>query len=175
MNYLMMSIHPMNGRMKIQMSNPTTEWIFENEVLPQAPIDSIGFVYLITNNETGKKYIGKKNFFTPKTSVKTVTLKNGNKKKKKTKTFVDSDWKEYYGSNNELQKDVEALGPEKFTRKILKICKSKSEMTYWETYFQFVTHSLVSSDYYNSWIMCRVRADHIVGIDISVDIDLDSL
>ena len=77
----------------------------------------MGFVYCITNTITGKMYIGKKLAKFSKTKIKTVTLKNGKKKKKKIRSKTDSDWQEYYGSNLELNKDVEQLGKENFPEK----------------------------------------------------------
>lgn len=142
-------------------------WLYENKEVDSNPDEYQGFVYIIENLKTGKKYIGKKNLVTPKIRYKTVTLKNGNKKKKKLKEFVESDWKEYYGSNKELQADVEELGVENFKREILHFCKTKGEMTYWESYYQFVTHCILSDDYYNTWIMCRVRKDHLKDIDVA--------
>lgn len=135
-------------------------WIYESKEV-ESPGEYQGFVYLITNKLNGKKYIGKKNFVTPKTRYKTITQKNGIKKRKKLKEFIESDWKDYFGSNKELLEDVEKHGPENFERKILVLCQTKGDMTYWESYYQFVTHSLLSEEYYNTWIMCRVRADHI--------------
>jgi hypothetical protein len=65
------------------------------ETLPE---DCVGFVYLITNNMSGRKYIGKKLAKFSKTSYKIVKLKNGNKKRKRIKSKIDSDWQLYYGS-----------------------------------------------------------------------------
>ena len=84
-----------------------------------------GFVYLITHNPTGRKYIGKK-FFT-----KAGTRQIKGKKKKIRKT---SDWETYWGSNTELQAEVTKNGEEQYTREILHLCKSRSECSYWETF-----------------------------------------
>ena len=73
-------------------------WIYQGNAVEQLPEDCVGFVYLITNNTNGRKYIGKKLAKFSKTTVKTVKLKNGNKRKKKIRSKVDSDWREYYGS-----------------------------------------------------------------------------
>lgn len=140
-------------------------WIYEDKAVEESPGEYQGFIYLITNKISGKKYIGKKNLVTPKIRYKTVTLKNGNKKRKKLKEFNESDWKDYYGSNKELLEDVEKHGKENFERKIIHYCKTKGEMTYWESYYQFVTHAILSDDYYNTWIMCRVRSNHLNKVD----------
>jgi hypothetical protein len=39
-----------------------------------------------------------------------VKLKNGTKKKKRIKGKIESDWRDYYGSNDQLNKDVAQLG-----------------------------------------------------------------
>jgi hypothetical protein len=128
-------------------------WIYkEKDFLEENIEDNYGFVYLITNLKTGKKYIGKKFFY----SSKTKTVKG---KKKRIK--VSSDWQTYYGSNTELQKDVIMLGTENFKREILFLCKTKGECGYLEAKEQFVRQVLESNEYYNTWIMVRVRKNHL--------------
>jgi len=126
-----------------------------NEFTEEMIGDNYGFVYLITNKLTGKKYIGKKFFYSSKTKV----LKG---KKKKIK--VSSDWKNYYGSSAEVTKDVLQLGQENFSREIIYLCKSKGECGYLEAKEQFLKGALESDDYYNTWIMVRVRKSHIKGL-----------
>ena len=138
-------------------------WQFQGTLLESIPEDIVGFVYLITNNVSGRKYIGKKLAKFSKTTQKTVKLKNGNKKKKKIRTKVESDWREYYGSSPELLKDVAALGADNFTREILYFCKSKAECSYIEAREQFSRRVLESSDYYNGIINCRIHGSHILG------------
>jgi len=123
----------------------------------------VGFVYLITNTVSGRKYIGKKLAKFSKTTQKTIKLKNGTKKKKKIRSKVDSDWRTYYGSSPELSKDVEALGTDKFTREILFICKSKAECSYIEAREQFTRKVLETTDYYNGHIQVRVHGSHILN------------
>ena len=98
-------------------------WLYENIQIDALPEDCVGFVYLITNNVSGRKYIGKKLAKFSKTSYKIVKLKNGNKKRKKIKSKIDSDWQLYYGSNDQLNQDIMALGADNFTRQILFYCK----------------------------------------------------
>ena len=138
-------------------------WLFEGVEVENLPEDCIGFVYQITNLITNRKYIGKKLAKFSKTSYKTVKLKNGNKKRKRIKTKVDSDWQLYYGSNIELIKDVQTLGPEKFKREILYYCKSKAECSYLEAREQFSRRVLESTEYYNGIINCRINGSHIKG------------
>ena len=126
-------------------------WLY-NDNLFEDIADYVGFVYLITNLQNGRKYIGKKNFYFSKT--RTV-------KGKKKRSKVESDWKEYFGSNKELLEDVEKLGQENFKREIIKLCKSKGEFGYYEAKYQFENNVLESNDYYNTWIMVRVHKKHL--------------
>lgn len=137
-------------------------WTFQNQTVEVLPEDCIGFVYVITNIISGRKYIGKKLAKFSKTTVKTVTLKNGTKKKKKIRSKVDSDWREYYGSSPNLQKDIDTLGTSQFTREILYYCKSKAECSYVEAREQFERKVLESNDYYNGHIQVRVHGSHIL-------------
>ena len=114
--------------------------------------DNYGFVYQIKNLTNGRKYIGKKFFY----SAKTKQVKG---KKKKIK--VPSDWQTYYGSSDTLKQDVLSLGHENFSREILHLCRSKGECGYLEAKEQFIRGVMESEDYYNTWIMVRVRKSHI--------------
>ena len=127
-------------------------WIYEKEPLTEIPEGIIGFVYLITNQANGMKYIGKKNFYFSKT-------KQVKGKKKRIK--VESDWKEYYGSNKSLVEHVSLFGEDKFVREIVHLCKTKGEMTYYETKHIFAVDAVIDDKYYNDWVMCRVRKNHI--------------
>jgi hypothetical protein len=136
-------------------------WTFNNIIVEELPEDCVGFVYLITNRANGRMYVGKKLAKFAKTTYKTITQKNGVKKKKKIRSKIDSDWIEYYGSSIELNKDVEALGKDNFTREILFYCKSKAECSYVEAREQFGRKVLESDEYYNGQISVRVHGSHI--------------
>jgi hypothetical protein len=138
-------------------------WIYQGSPVETLPEECVGFVYLITNNVSGRKYIGKKLSKFSKTSYKTVKLKNGTKKRKKIKSKIDSDWLTYYGSNIELNKDVTTLGSSNFTREILFYCKSKAECSYIEAREQFTNKVLESADWYNGHIQVRVHGSHILN------------
>lgn len=138
-------------------------WTHQGQEIVELPDDCVGFVYLIVNKTNNRKYIGKKLAKFSKTALKTITLKNGTKKKKKIRSKVDSDWATYYGSSIELQKDVSNLGEDNFTREILFICKSKAECSYIEAREQFNRCVLESTDYYNNQISVRVHGSHIFG------------
>jgi hypothetical protein len=111
-----------------------------------------GFVYLIENLTNGRKYIGKKFFWSAKT-------KQVNKKKKRYK--VESDWKDYYGSSAELGIEIANIGKESFKRTILHLCKTKAECAYLELKEQIERNVLLSDEYYNAWIQVKVRKSHL--------------
>lgn len=136
-------------------------WYYQGREVIELPENCVGYVYIITNLTNGKKYIGKKLAKFAKTTYKTVLLKNGTKKKKKIRSKIDSDWKEYWGSSPNLQADIEKLGKENFTREILYYCKSKAETSYIEAREQFDRKVLESDEYYNGHIQVRVHGSHI--------------
>ena len=138
-------------------------WVYKDSIVNELPDDCIGFVYCITNTVSGRQYIGKKLAKFSKTTYKTVKLKNGTKKKKKIRSKIESDWQDYYGSNIELNKDVELFGKENFTREILHYCKSKAETSYIEAREQFDRKVLESNEYYNGQISVRVHGSHIIN------------
>ena len=127
-------------------------WLYNNEPFEKIPEGIVGYVYLITNLTNNRKYIGKKNFYFSKTRQV---------KGKKKRIKVESDWKDYFGSNKELCADVEKLGKENFRREIMILCRTKGEFGYFEAKMQFENNVLESDNYYNSWIMVRVHKKHL--------------
>ena len=137
-------------------------WEYQGEIVTELPEDCVGFVYIITNVLTGRKYIGKKLAKFSKTTYKVVKLKNGTKKRKKIKSKIDSDWQEYYGSSPNLTADIDKLGKENFKREILHYCNSKAQTSYLEAKEQFLRQVLESDEYYNGHIQVRVHGSHIL-------------
>ena len=123
-------------------------WKYKNKELKEIPEGVIGFVYIITNLKTKRKYIGKKLFKFTRTQKR---------KGKRVKKIVDSDWKTYYGSNEELKEHVNLLGEKSFKREILYLCVNKSQMSYLELREQIDRRVLETDEYYNSWISVKVR------------------
>ncbi len=116
-----------------------------------------GFVYKITNRQTNKFYIGKKNFFSKqnKPLTKTELAEQTDKRKSKKKLVIkESNWRTYWGSNKELLEDVKKLGEENFDRQILTLCKTKKSLTYWEMHHQCKYECIISPGFsYNDNIL----------------------
>ena len=130
-------------------------WSFNGETFIKPNESDYGFVYIITNLQTGKQYVGKKLFWFKKTK----TLK-----KKKVRYLVESDWQSYYGSSIALNKDVKELGTDTFKREILHLCKSKGECSYLEAKEQIERAVLFNPEmYYNDWVICRVHRKHVLN------------
>ena len=127
-------------------------WFYNNKVLLEIPANAYGYVYLITNNLTGKMYIGKKLFWFRKTKVI---------KGKKKRIKVESDWRDYWSSSDEVKADVKAIGEINFSREILHICQNKGTCNYLEAKEQMLRGVLESDLYYNAQIQCRVHRTHI--------------
>ena len=130
-------------------------WYYESKEYDETPEEYQGFVYLITELDTGKKYIGKKNFWRPK------VLPKNSKRNRRVRTRVESDWRKYFGSNKEVQALVESNGIENYRRDILRLCKTKGEMSYYEAKLQFDHDVLLRDDYYNEFIGCKIHSRHL--------------
>lgn len=120
------------------------------KVYQAVPEDAFGFIYEIVNTISGKKYIGKKQM---KRKIRRLPLKG---KKRKRIDYIESDWKTYTGSSDVLNIDIAANGKDKFVFKILKFCNSKFELSYFEAKMQFEKDVLLSEEYYNGIINCRI-------------------
>ena len=131
-------------------------WTYKGNAIDTLPEDVVGFVYEITNITNGRKYIGKKlaRFKRSRPPLK------GRKNKRRFK--VDSDWKDYFGSSDDLTIDVKRLGKDKFTREILFYCYSKAQLSYIEAREQFARKVLESDQYYNGHIRVRVHGKGIL-------------
>ena len=130
-------------------------WLYNDiEFTEQDVGDYFGFVYLIENLLDNRRYIGKK-FFT-RAGTKQI-------KGKKKKVRLSSGWSNYWSSSKELQEDVKKLGEENFKRTILYLCKSRSECSYRETKEIFTRDALLSENYYNSWVSCKIHKAHVLN------------
>ena len=132
-------------------------WLYNDKEFTSDMIqECVGFVYEIENLQTHKKYIGKKRFWS---KVTRPPLKG---RKNKRRSVKESNWQEYYGSNNEINDLVKEIGVNQFKRKIIHLCKSLGEMSYLEAKEQFDREVLYKPDeYYNGIIQCRINRKHL--------------
>lgn len=128
-----------------------SEWYYKGQPFTE-PGDYYGFVYVITNLTNDRKYIGKKFFWSRK-------RKQVNKKRKS--YIIESDWRNYWSSSEELKKDIEALGTVNFSREILHLCPNKGTTNYLEAKEQFNRSVLEQNTWYNSWIQVKVHRSHV--------------
>ena len=135
-------------------------WIYNEKVFKPTQDDLqswVGFVYLITDTANSKKYIGKKLFWS------TRRLKPLKGKTRKRVQVKESDWTTYHGSSEEVKALVENSDPSRWKREIIRLCKAKGEMSYYETKEQFDRHVLFSDEYYNEFIGCKIHSRHVKG------------
>ena len=82
-------------------------------------------------------------------------------RKRRVRTRVESDWRDYYGSSKEVQALVESKGKDNYKREILKLCRTKGECSYYEAKLQFKYDVLLSDEYYNEFIGCKIHSKHV--------------
>ena len=123
-------------------------WILNENV--KIDETTFGFIYEITNNVTNKKYIGKKQC---QSRIKRKPLKG---KKRNRINYVESDWKSYTSSSNEINEEIKKIGKENFTFKILRTCDSKWALAYFEIKEQIDREVLFKDEYLNGIINCRI-------------------
>ena len=133
-------------------------WLYDGkEFKIEERDDAIGFVYELRDTENDKRYIGRKNLF----STRRLPPLKGQKRKRK--VVKESDWKTYYGSSKNVQFLVEKTGQKRFERKILRLCNSKGEMSYWEMWYQMTNHVLLRPDkYYNAFVGGKIHRKHVL-------------
>ena len=146
--------------MELDYENP---WLYQGTAFTSDDIDGkFGFVYRITNIQTGKQYIGRKYF------VQKRKPKGG-----KRKVTSESDWKKYYGSCPELKEDIKKFGKNIFKREILSHHTSVGKTNFEETR-QLFLHNVLTEKltddtpaYYNSNILGRYYRKDYFNEDFS--------
>ena len=145
-----------NGIVVTTMTDTPTEyenpWVYKDTTFTTNDIgDFFGFVYRITNLQSGKQYIGRKYFY---------QFRKPRGKSRKVKS--ESDWKKYYGSSDELNTDRKSIGNECFKREIISLHTTKGWVNYEETRQLFLNNVLSENEnYYNSNILGRyMRKDY---------------
>ena len=134
-----------------------SEWTYNNKPFNSDMIeDYIGFVYEVYDTEAKMKYIGKKKFWS---KVTKPPLKG---KKNKRRSLKESDWKDYYGSSEEVKSLVENTGEWRFKRKIIRLCKTLGEMSYYEMKEQLDNDVLLKpKKYYNAFVGGKIHRKHL--------------
>jgi len=134
--------------MTIDYENP---WLYKGTTFTTNDIDDFfGFVYRIINLQNGREYIGRKYFWKFRTQ-----------KGKKRKVKSESDWKNYYGSSEELKEEIQQVGRHNFSRVMLSLLKTAGKTNYEETKQLFINGVLTEQlddgtpKYYNSNILSR--------------------
>ena len=146
---------------KTDQGNYENAWTYQGSTFSSDDINSFfGFVYRITNLQTGKQYIGRKYF---------VQKRKPRSGKSKRRVTSESDWKKYYGSSPELKADVKQFGRENFKREILSLHETLGKVNYEETKQLFLNNVLQetledgSPKFYNSNILGRYyRKDYFI-------------
>lgn len=140
--------------------HPNNVWQFEGKPFTREDADKkiaegfIGFIYIVTDNSNGKKYLGKK---VMARKVKLAPLKGQTRKRSK---IAHSDWEKYFGSNVKIQMMVEERVQD-FSREILLFCKKKGELNYREAQMQFELEVLLRDDFYNGIIDVKINENHV--------------
>ena len=132
--------------MTVTQTDYENRWFYKNTRFTSDDIgDFFGFVYRITNLQSGKQYIGRKYFY---------QFRKPRGKSRKVRS--ESDWKKYYGSSDELNTDRKSLGNECFRREIISLHTTKGWVNYEETKQLFLNNVLSETEnYYNSNILGR--------------------
>jgi hypothetical protein len=134
-------------------------WYYNDQEFNETPEEYQGFVYQITEKDTGMRYIGKKFFWKPKVLPKTKT------RKRRVHTRVESDWRKYFGSSKEVQLLIEQKGEDNYHREILKLCRTKGECSYYEMKYQLEHDVLLKPDeFYNAFVGGKIHRKHILGL-----------
>ena len=134
-------------------------WLYEGRDYDPAyediPDDVLGFVYIIEDTVTGEKYIGQKRMRKPKTLPVTKS------RKRRVRTVVESDWREYHGSNTTIKENVSEGLSDRYQREILRFGYSKGDLSLIETMEQIKQGALIRDDFLNGIISCKIHRKHI--------------
>lgn len=143
-----------------------TGWMYKGSHFTESDYERVksegfmGFIYMISETNTGMKYIGKKQFIRPKILPITKT------RKRRSRTVVESDWREYYSSSPVIMENVSSGNRDAYTREILTFGKSKGDLSYLEAKEQFNRDVLIRDDYINGIINCKIHRKHLKGVTL---------
>jgi hypothetical protein len=131
-------------------------WLYQGDIFNEHMIgENYGFVYVITNLINGKKYIGRKYFW----SKRTLPPLKGKTRKRHVKK--PSGWQDYWSSSKIVWAEIEKHGKENFKREILSLHPDKRETNYGEIAEQVMCNVLEARNeegdriYYNENILSK--------------------
>ncbi len=131
----------------------------EYDSVDKFPENCIGFVYKITNIQTGKFYIGKKSLFSnvrkKLTKKELAELSGPGRKPTKKLVTTESNWMDYWGSNKGILQEIKEQGTDSFRKEILKFCFNKKQLTYWEVHYQCINEVLLTDKSYNDNVLAK--------------------
>jgi len=138
--------------------------------IPENYDDYVGFVYLITEKDTGMKYIGLTRFWSVdkkkpgKYKMKEGKyLKDNNNKRiletRTTKKHIrkETDWRNYCGSNKILSEKIKQ-NPNNYEKRIIQCWNTITQLKAYEAYLQLQAYFNGEwNDYYNEHIGFKLR------------------
>ena len=131
----------------------------EYDSVDKFPENCIGFVYKITNIQTGKFYIGKKSLYSnirkKLTKKELAELSGPGRKPTKKLVTSESNWLVYWGSNKGILQEIKEQGTDNFRKEILKFCFNKKQLTYWEVHYQCINEVLLTDKSYNDNVLAK--------------------
>ena len=125
----------------------TMTWTYKGKVITELsdmPEGTIGFIYKITNIQTGEYYVGKKNVLSVrkrKFGKREIAALPDKRMKHWEMVAKESDWKDYRSSNDTVKNWPN--GSSKL--EILRFCSSKKSLTYYELQEQF-SHDVLGDE-----------------------------
>ena len=128
------------------------EWKYRNKSitkLSQMPTGTMGFIYIIETSK-GDMYVGRKQVLHTrkrKLSKKKIAEMKDKRLSKFKEVTKESDWRNYTGSSKRFSLVIQSGVP--YTKTILKFCKTKAELSYYEAKYQFKLEVLENDKYYN--------------------------
>jgi hypothetical protein len=133
--------------------------IKEYDSVEKFPENCVGFVYKITNIQTGKFYIGKKSLYSnvrkKLTKKELAELSGPGRKPTKKLVTTESNWLVYWGSNKGILQEIKEVGTDSFRKEILKFCFNKKQLTYWEVHYQCINEVLLTDKSYNDNVLAK--------------------
>ena len=137
-------------------------WLYKNQEIKELtdmPENTFGYIYEITHLPTGKKYLGKKQLISVQKKAlgkKELALIIDKRASKKKTVIKETDWKTYYGSQEDVKQLVKDSDLKDFKREILMFVSNKKLLTYYEDKYLYINEVIEpGSNYFNSNVSGR--------------------